>query len=75
MKELARRYVWLAGIDKYIQELMLSCAPCLKHAKNPKKEIVQSWKPAGKPFERLHGDYARAIEGKYILLIVDAFSK
>ena len=75
MKHLARRYVWWPSIDKDIAEVTLSCAACLSHARNPPREIIHSWKPPEAPLERLHLDYAGPIQNKYILLVVDAYSK
>ncbi|XP_028968852.1 uncharacterized protein K02A2.6-like, partial [Galendromus occidentalis] len=75
MKELARRYVWWPDIDKDIKNVVLSCNACLEHARNPPKEILHAWHPCQTPFERIHLDYAGPIDGKYVLLIVDAYSK
>lgn len=75
MKELARRFVWWKTIDSDIQEVTLRCMPCLKHAGNPPKVILHNWKPADTAFEKIHLDFAGPINGKYILLIVDAYSK
>lgn len=75
MKELARRHVWWPGIDKDIKAIVRSCNACLTYARNPPKEALHPWHPCKEAFERIHLDYAGPIDGKYILLIVDAYSK
>ncbi|XP_003739239.1 uncharacterized protein K02A2.6-like [Galendromus occidentalis] len=75
MTELARRFVWWPNISHDIKALSRSCPACLACARNPPKEVIHSRKPCKFPFERIHLDYAGPIKGKYILLIVDAFSK
>ncbi|XP_003739296.1 uncharacterized protein K02A2.6-like [Galendromus occidentalis] len=75
MKSLARRYVWWHGIDRDIANITLSCTACLTHARNPPREVIHNWEPPATPFQRIHLDYAGPVQGKYILLIVDAFSK
>ena len=75
MKNLARRYVWWYGIDSDIKNITLSCQACLAHARSPPKEIIHSWEPTNVPMERIHMDYAGPVDGKYILLIVDSFSR
>lgn len=75
MKELARRHVWWKQIDKDINDITLQCKPCLLHGKNPPREILHNWKPTTVPFERIHLDYAGPVQGKLILLLVDAHSK
>ena len=75
MKQLARRHVWWPGIDRDINHAVKSCNACLTFARNPPKETLHPWHPCSAAWERVHMDFAGPIEGKYILVIVDAFSK
>ena len=75
MKELARRYVWWKGLDQDIEELVQDCNTCLVHANNPPKVFYHNWKVPERSFERVHLDYAGPIDGKYLLLLVDSYSK
>ena len=74
MKTLARQHVWWSTLDKDIHELSLRCMACLTHARNPPK-TSHNWEPTSHCFQRIHLDYAGPIQGKYVLLLVDAHSK
>ncbi|XP_017490965.1 PREDICTED: uncharacterized protein K02A2.6-like, partial [Rhagoletis zephyria] len=76
MKSLARAYVWWNQLDKHIEELVQKCVPCQTTRPNPKKEPPgHTWKTPTKAFERVHIDYAGPIMGKYLFVLIDAYSK
>ncbi|KAK7579781.1 hypothetical protein V9T40_008715 [Parthenolecanium corni] len=73
MKMLARQYCFWPGIDKDIENLGRSCETCPQKLPAPNK-VWHPWNYPEGPWCRLHIDYAE-FEGKYLLIIVDAFSK
>ena len=75
MKELARGYLWWPNLDKDIETLSSSCQKCLERRKAPAKAELHPWEWPGKPWHRIHVDYAGPIGGNNFLIIVDAHSK
>ncbi|XP_055692263.1 uncharacterized protein K02A2.6-like [Lutzomyia longipalpis] len=75
MKQLARAYCWWPSLDKNIEELVQNCTPCQENRSNPPKVPVHAWEEPNKPFERIHVDYAGPIHGKWLLIVVDSYSK
>lgn len=75
MKGLARSLVYWNSIDKDIETVAKSCQNCLEHSKLPPKFNQHHWEYPNEPWERIHIDYAGPIHGKYLLIIVDAYSK
>ena len=75
MKALARSYIWWPGMDKEIENTVRSCHSCQQQAVSPPKGNLHPWEWPGKPWHRLHIDYAGPVEGKMLLIIVDAHSK
>ena len=74
MKEEARSFIWWPHIDNEIQDLTKNCEICFKNFK-PNNEPVMNWPNPGKPWSRLHIDYCGPVDGKFFLVIVDAYSK
>ncbi|XP_064100788.1 uncharacterized protein K02A2.6-like [Macrobrachium nipponense] len=74
MKAEARNWVWWAKIDQDIGEVTKNCSICFKNFTNPRAPTL-SWPIVGKPWSRLHIDFAGPIDGKYFLIIVDSHSK
>ena len=74
MKELARRYVWWSSLNSDIEREARSCIICAEHGRQPPR-TYHPWEPAERPLDRIHIDYAGPIDGKYLLLIVDANTK
>ncbi|XP_065190696.1 uncharacterized protein K02A2.6-like [Sycon ciliatum] len=75
MKSLARSYVWWPSIDAEIELKVRSCEPCQATQKSPALQPLHPWEWPGKPWTRLHIDYAGPVEGKMLLVIVDSHSK
>lgn len=75
MKSLARAYCWWYMMDKDIEKLVANCSDCQTNRADPKKVEVHVWKQPNQPFERVHVDYAGPFLGKYMFVLVDAFSK
>ncbi|XP_033114862.1 uncharacterized protein K02A2.6-like [Anneissia japonica] len=74
MKALARSYLWWLGLDLDIETTVRGCTVCQQHGKVPPRASLHSWEWPGKPWYRIHIDYAGPFEGKMILVIVDAHS-
>ena len=75
MKSLARSYVWWPKIDTNLEEKVKSCATCQSHQKTPPCSPLHPWEWPGRPWSRVHVDYAGPFMGKMFLLIIDAHSK
>ena len=75
MKALARSYVWWPGMDKEIETKVRSCQSCQQQSATPPKGNLHPWEWPGRPWHRVHIDYAGPFEGKMLLIIVDAHSK
>ena len=74
MKELARRHVWWETLNKDIERLSQDCIVCAHHAKVPPRNF-HPWTPSEAVFDRVHIDYAGPIDGQYLFLLVDSYSK
>ena len=75
MKRLARGYVWWPGMDADLEGVVKTCVKCQEHQKLPAKAPMHPWEWPSRPWGRIHVDYAGPIQGKMILVIVDAHSK
>lgn len=75
MKALARSYIWWPGIDDEVEATVRNCGTCQEHSKLPPSAPLHPWEWPGKAWYRLHIDFAGPMEGKMILVIVDAHSK
>ena len=75
MKAVARSYIWYPSIDSDIENHVLACVPCAQSQRNPPECQLQNWRYPDHPLDRVHIDFAGPIEGKQLLIIVDAHSK
>ena len=75
MKSLARSYVWWPKMDTNLEEKVKSCATCQSHQKSPPCSPSHPSEWLGRPWSRMHVDYAGPFMGKMFLLIIDAHSK
>ena len=75
MKALSRGVCYWNGLDKDIEATVKSCEQCQSASKMPVKVPLEPWRPAMEPWERVHIDYAGPVNGQYLLVIVDSFSK
>ena len=75
MKAVARSVMWWPGIDSDIESVAKSCNICQHAQALPAKAPLSPWAYPQTPWSRLHIDYAGPINGKMILVIIDAHSK
>ena len=74
-KSLARSYVWWPKMDTNLEEKVKGCATCQSQQKTPPCSPLHPWEWPGRPWSRVHVDYAGPFMGKMFLLIIDAHSK
>ena len=74
MKAEARNWIWWPKLDQDISEVTKACSICFKNLQNP-RAVTLSWPETGKPWCRLHVDYAGPIGEHYFLVIVDSNTK
>ena len=75
MKALARSYCWWPQIDKNIEDLVSACECCQVNQRNQSPGPIHPWAIPDGPWQRVHVDYCGPIDGKMLLVIVDAYSK
>lgn len=74
-KSLARMYVWWPGIDRDVDRSVRQCVTCQKSRPEPPEAPLYPWSWPTRPWARLHLDYAGPVEGKIVLVMIDAHSK
>ena len=75
MKTLVRGYVWWPSMDSELEDSVKHCSKCQEHQRLPAKAPMHPWEWPDRPWARIHVDYAGPIEGKMVLVMVDAHSK
>ena len=75
MKGLARMYLWWPGMDKAIEQMVQACEKCQLVQAMPPAAPLQPWSWPSRPWSRLHLDFAGPVEGKMLLILIDAYSK
>ena len=75
MKSLARGLVWWPGIDASIEKMVKQCQICQQNQSSPPVAPLQPWNWPTRPWSRLHIDFAGPVEGKMVLIVIDAHSK
>jgi transposase InsO family protein len=75
MKSLARQYVWWPNMDKQIENLVQMCNQCQAHRATAPEAHHHPWEYPKAPWRRIHIDHAGPFQGKYFLVVVDAFTK
>ena len=75
MKAVARSYVWWPGLDGDLESLVKSCTKCQSCRSTPAVAPLHPWLWPTQPWQRIHIDYAGPIDGKMMLIVVDAHSK
>ena len=75
MRSLARSYVWWPHIDKDIDSVVKACYECQQSRHAPPVAPLHPWEWPQCPWARIHIDYAGPVEGKILLVVVDAHSK
>ncbi|XP_015277826.1 PREDICTED: uncharacterized protein K02A2.6-like [Gekko japonicus] len=62
-------------MDTAIEEWVQVCNQCQQSRPDPPTAPPQKWESTGKPWSRLHIDFAGPVQGQMFLIIVDAWSK
>ena len=75
MKAIARSYVWWPRMDSAIEEAVKSCTECQQNASATPSAPLHPWDWPESPWSRLHIDYAGPVEGRMLLIVVEAHSK
>ena len=75
MKALARSYFWWPELNTEIETCVRSCQACQETRNLPAKAPLHPWAWPTGPWERIHVDYAGPVQGKMLLIVVDAHSK
>ena len=75
MKSLARRFVWLPGMDQQIEETVRNCLDCQQSQPAPPVAPLCSWRWPTRPWSRIHIDFAGPMDNRTFLVIIDAHSK
>ncbi|XP_058868762.1 uncharacterized protein K02A2.6-like [Acipenser ruthenus] len=75
MKAIARSYIWWPGIDTQIEEKAKSCTSCQRVQNMPSRAPLHPWVWPGRPWQRIHIDFAGPFNGQMFLIVVDAHSK
>ena len=75
MKSIARQVVWWPGIDSDLTKKVQTCEVCQVNQKSPAEAPLNPWEWPKRPWSRIHIDHLGPIEGKMILVVIDARSK
>ena len=75
MKGLARMYVWWPGINADVEKSVWLCRHCQETQSSPPLAPLNPWQWPTRPWARLHLYFAGPIQGRMILVAVDAHSK
>ena len=72
MKSLARGLVWWPGMDASIDKAVKLCQ---QNQPAPPQAPLHPWNWPTRPWSRLHVDYAGPVEGRMLLIVIDAHSR
>ena len=75
MKMLARSYVWWPNLDAQIEEMVSACTVRQSMRSDPPKAQIHPWISTGRPWSRLHIDFAGPVDGKMYFVLIDSYSK
>lgn len=75
MKSMARTLFWYPGLDADIERMVKSCCTCAQASAMPPAQTPLAWPDTGERWSRLHVDFAGPINGKMVLVVVDAETK
>lgn len=79
--ELILRHFWFPGLRQFIKKYINHCVICLSQKRVPRAshQPIQSWTKPESPFSTVHMDVLGPLPEsngfKYVLVLVDAFSK
>ena len=75
MKAVARSYVWWPGLDEDLETFVRSCQKCQSCHSMPAMAPLHPWLWPSLPWQCIHVDYVGPVDGRMLLVIVDAHSK
>lgn len=75
MKAMGSSCVWWPGLNDEIKQWVGQCADSQNSRHAPPTALPREWEQLSAPWSRLHLDFAGPIQGTYIVIVVDAFSK
>ena len=75
MKSIVRSSVYWPFIDKHVEDYVTRCSRCALAAENPPKSESLTWPPTKSPWSRIHLDFARPLDSRYFLVLIDSHSK
>ena len=75
MKELARSFIWWPGLDDDIQSRVEACTKCQINQKSSTPQQLHPWEWPEHPWSRIHIDYVGPIRNRYLLVVIDSYSK
>lgn len=73
-KSFARQFVWWPSLNVDIHQLLENCRSCSQFRSSPPR-TSSPWPETKHVFERIHLDFAGPIRGRYLLILVDSFTK
>lgn len=62
-------------MDCALEEKVKACSQCQSNQKMPASAPLHPWQWPGRPWSRLHLDFAGPFMGRMFLVLVDAYSK
>ena len=74
MKEEARGCIWWPNMNSDIENVTKLCVVFFANVK-ANKESILSWPTPSKPWSCFHIGFCGPVEKKFLLMIIDAFSK
>ena len=74
-KKLARRHIWFPRMDQLLENAVRDCNQCRANTKSSKLNPVKSTEMPLGPWRKLALDYYGPIWGKYVLVLIDYFSR
>ena len=74
-KSVARGYDWWLSLDAQVEEMTRSCVTCQMTRSAPAVAPLHPWTWPTKPWWRSNIDFASPIEGRTLLIVVDAHSR
>ena len=75
MKRLARSHVWWPQLDATIDTCVRACHQSQVLRARLPEVPPQPWSFPQRPWQRVHVDFAGPVEGRQLLVVVDAYSK
>ena len=75
MKALARGCVWWPRMDQDIERIVKSCQACQESRPAPDRAALCMWPWPNRAWSRIHLDFAEPTKGRYVMVVVDAYSK